>query len=234
MADLKYPLYMTDKESRKISTVCCFCMISRSEKRLSACGGCKTAQYCSSECQKKDWKVHKTPCKQVQENRAKFNADAECTPGLFFASLSAQESSTALLAWTRHHRPILSWACANAFQVKRHPKNSQTHIFLVTVELTAKAENGKEQRPAKMFRVENAKLVPKSEVATISSELYGMVTAAHEQETVLHEYEGVMFEVVRCRGHHRIMRYPWNKSNLKCMVEDGQWETVLKRETQKK
>ena len=162
--------------------------------------------------------------------------DVERTPELFFAGLSAQESSAALLTWSRHHRPILAWACANAFEVKRHPKKSETHFFLVTVELTAKAETGEEQRPAKMFRIEDAKLAPKSEAATISPELYSMVTAAHEQEkeAALQECEGVMFEVVRCRGHHRIMRYPWNKSNLIGMVEDWQWETVLKRETQTK
>jgi len=235
MADLKYPLYMTNKESRRISTVCCFCMISRSEKKLFVCGGCKTAQYCSSECQKKHWKVHKSPCKEVQNNRA-LTADAERTPDLFFAGLSALESSTALLAWSRHHRPILSWACTNAFEIKRHPKNSETHVFLVTVELTVKAENGEEQRPEKMFRVEDARLVPKCEMVTISPELYSMVTAADGQEkgTVLEEYKGVMFEVVRCRHHYRAMRYPWNKSNLIGLVEDRQWETVLKRETQKK
>jgi hypothetical protein len=101
------------------------------------------------------------------------------------------------------------------------------------VELTEKAESGEEQRPMKMFQIEDAKLVPKSEMATISPELYGTVTAADVQETgtVSQEYDGVMFEVLRCRDHCRIMRYPWNKSNLIGMVEDRQWKTVLKRET---
>jgi hypothetical protein len=101
--------------------------------------------------------------------------------------------------------------------------------------LTAKAETGEEQRPAKMFRVEDAKLFLKSE-ATIWPELYSMITTAYEREkgAALQEYEGVMFEVVWCRSHYRVMRYPWSKSNLMGMVEDQQWEIVLKRETQKK
>ena len=151
----------------------------------------------SSECQKKHWNVHKasrtddltsipnqspsyvitalwqTPCKRAQKTRA-LVADGESTPGLSLAShgLSAQAFSKALLAWSRHHRPILSWACTNAFDVKHQPTNSETHVFLVTVELTAKAETGEEQRPMKMFRVGDAKLVPKSEMATISPELH--------------------------------------------------------------
>lgn len=86
-----------------------------------------------------------------------------------------------------------------------------------------------------MFRVEDAKLFLKSE-ATIWPELYSMITTAYEREkgAALQEYEGVMFEVVWCRSHYRVMRYPWSKSNLMGMVEDQQWEIVLKRETQKK
>ena len=209
----------------------------------------------SSECQKKHWNVHKASrtddpsdsksiselCNNcsvtdtLQEKTRALVADGESTPGLSLAShgLSAQAFSKALLAWSRHHRPILSWACTNAFDVKHHPTNSETHVFLVTVELTAKAENGEEQRPMKMFRVGDAKLVPKSEMATISPELHGMITAGDEQEkgTVSQDYDGVMFEVVRCRDHCKIMRYPWNKGNLINLVEDRQWKAVLKRET---
>jgi len=29
------------------------------------CGSCKQAKYCSAECQKAHWKVHKEHCKQI-------------------------------------------------------------------------------------------------------------------------------------------------------------------------
>ena len=106
--------------------------------------------------------------------------------------------------------PLLILSCTNAFDVKHHPKKSETHIFLVLVELTAKVENG-EQRPMKMSRVGDAKLVPKFEMATILPELYDTITAAPDEQkkgTVSQEYNGIMFEVVRCRDHCTTMRYP--------------------------
>jgi len=50
------------------------------------------------------------------------------------------------------------------------------------VELTTKAENGEELRPEEMFWVGDVKLIPNSEVATVSPELYHLVTAADGQE----------------------------------------------------
>ena len=115
------------------------------------------------------------------------------------------------------------------------------HILLVLVELTAKAENG-EQRLMKMFRIGDAKLVPTFEMATILPELYDTITAADEQEkgTVSQEYNGIMFEVVRCRDYCTTMRYPWNKSNLINLVEvggdgttlRGLWKTLGRRSTE--
>ncbi|CAK3963794.1 norsolorinic acid reductase [Lecanosticta acicola] len=40
-------------------------------KTLSRCGKCGTAAYCSSECQKKDWAVHKGVCAMGLEERGK-------------------------------------------------------------------------------------------------------------------------------------------------------------------
>lgn len=45
---------------------CSSCKISRKETILRLCGGCKIARYCSPECQKADWKVHKTLCTAIK------------------------------------------------------------------------------------------------------------------------------------------------------------------------
>lgn len=36
---------------------------------LSFCAQCRSIRYCSRDCQKKDWRSHKTQCKQEKENR---------------------------------------------------------------------------------------------------------------------------------------------------------------------
>ncbi|RPA72403.1 hypothetical protein BJ508DRAFT_381582 [Ascobolus immersus RN42] len=39
------------------------CKICSKSGKLLQCGGCKTVSYCSKECQKTDWKAHKSICK---------------------------------------------------------------------------------------------------------------------------------------------------------------------------
>ena len=46
---------------------CSCCKKSESLVQLKNCAGCKTAKYCSKDCQVKDWmKNHKTHCKEIQ------------------------------------------------------------------------------------------------------------------------------------------------------------------------
>ena len=44
---------------------------------LSRCGKCKTAQYCSRECQVADWASHKAACKAARAVAAKTEAAAK-------------------------------------------------------------------------------------------------------------------------------------------------------------
>ncbi|DAZ97381.1 TPA: hypothetical protein N0F65_003404 [Lagenidium giganteum] len=39
------------------------------EGKLMTCSGCRSAEYCSRECQKKAWKKHKVECKQIRAQR---------------------------------------------------------------------------------------------------------------------------------------------------------------------
>lgn len=39
------------------------------EGKLMKCGGCRVAEYCSRECQKKAWKAHKGECKEIRAQR---------------------------------------------------------------------------------------------------------------------------------------------------------------------
>lgn len=101
-------------------------------------------------------------CKKEQQNRASnpaFAANAEYNPRQWFAGLNAHHSFGALRKWCHHHKPILSWACTNAFDLKRSSTGSAKHIFWVTAQLTANsnAESGEMQKVprAKMFEVED-------------------------------------------------------------------------------
>uniref|UniRef100_A0A914UHU7 MYND-type domain-containing protein n=1 Tax=Plectus sambesii TaxID=2011161 RepID=A0A914UHU7_9BILA len=53
-------------QSAKLADFCSHCLVRRTEQRkLMRCSRCKQMQYCSSECQKKDWTLHGKECKRL-------------------------------------------------------------------------------------------------------------------------------------------------------------------------
>lgn len=60
------PTAHTD-QPKKARCLKCGAATTKAGNSLLKCAKCKTAQYCSPDCQKKDWKKHKQMCKQTQE-----------------------------------------------------------------------------------------------------------------------------------------------------------------------
>lgn len=46
-----------------------------SDVRMARCSRCKTTPYCTKECQRADWKVHKQRCKSLAETRGSDQSD---------------------------------------------------------------------------------------------------------------------------------------------------------------
>lgn len=65
----------------------CF-LCSSQENKLKKCASCKSAYYCSKECQMLHWKIHKIVCKQEQSNNYLDNIfDAICARGVLIYSI---------------------------------------------------------------------------------------------------------------------------------------------------
>jgi hypothetical protein len=56
----------TDIAILQSTSKCSFC---GKTCETSACGNCRASFYCSRECQKGDWKMHKKVCKSYKENK---------------------------------------------------------------------------------------------------------------------------------------------------------------------
>ncbi|CAO4365279.1 unnamed protein product [Caenorhabditis nigoni] len=59
-------LYAFALASTQIKEYCNRCLTNTT--RLKKCAGCNEFFYCSQECQKMDWKIHKPECKSIQEH----------------------------------------------------------------------------------------------------------------------------------------------------------------------
>ncbi|KAF1944977.1 hypothetical protein EJ02DRAFT_509908 [Clathrospora elynae] len=56
-----------DLDAKKGTCFGCSATVSKAGSALSRCSRCQVAQYCSADCQGKDWKKHKQVCKQLQK-----------------------------------------------------------------------------------------------------------------------------------------------------------------------
>jgi hypothetical protein len=63
-------LTMADPPAARSCTVC------RKDSGISCCGRCKSTSYCSKECQKSDWRMHKLLC----DSFSKFLVSSRPTP----------------------------------------------------------------------------------------------------------------------------------------------------------
>jgi hypothetical protein len=150
--------------------------------------------------------------------------------------MQAAESFQALQKWCRHHRPTLTWACHNAFEAKRHPERSKTHVFFVMVKPTSDAQSGKETKPPKMFAVEDAVLMEKIHLGLFSSSVSDIVAKADEQHANM-EHGNMMkpetFIILVCCGTHvNLMPFFWEMTDLPYFKEEKEWKSVLKYTTQ--
>lgn len=63
------PLHVTTK------WLCCGCYKMESKQKLKSCGKCRERRYCSEECQRKDWPLHKVACPLLVELRKPITQD---------------------------------------------------------------------------------------------------------------------------------------------------------------
>ncbi|TFK63417.1 hypothetical protein BDN72DRAFT_322928 [Pluteus cervinus] len=101
-------------------TQCHQCMKSKADGvTLFKCGGCHVDLFCSKECQKKAWPLHKSKCKLNQRT-------AELNP-------SNADKLKKLRAFTNKHRPTLSEAGIQALEVGINPENAMNKVLLITL-----------------------------------------------------------------------------------------------------
>ena len=92
-------------EHRRTGMVCQGCKIPEQKgkaRSFKVCGGCKYVRYCSSECQKQNWKSHKTMCLEKRGPSPSKPSPLQVTP-----------VCDCFNAYTRHmHKSIEKGTCS--------------------------------------------------------------------------------------------------------------------------
>ncbi|KIM79507.1 hypothetical protein PILCRDRAFT_558767 [Piloderma croceum F 1598] len=119
---------MSDKAilaSQKAQIRCCWvCYKSSADGfRISYCKNSRAASYCSTECQRGDWKNHKEMCRRSAEQLALSDM------------LGSAMNTDKFMEWYTAHRETMYWAIYHGLDIKTHPENiSKQAVYFVLQE----------------------------------------------------------------------------------------------------
>ncbi|KAF7344532.1 hypothetical protein MSAN_01935100 [Mycena sanguinolenta] len=96
------------------------------ELKHKRCGSCRKTAYCSKECQKEHWPIHKQTCQLQRENRAFLPA----------RGTEARVTLSDIKKWFSKHTQLLVYAATNAMNL--HDRANvcliKTHMLVVVLE----------------------------------------------------------------------------------------------------
>ncbi|KAJ7693933.1 hypothetical protein B0H17DRAFT_1330254 [Mycena rosella] len=138
-------------------------------ERFKLCGRCKTARYCDARCQKKDWPKHKRRCDISQAAMA----DEPDTPGQPATVVLLQGCYSLLNDWLSKYRPLLCLSLLHAQGLwdrppSEHPLSMAPQVFYVQLSSVPGISQKTKARAA--FRVDNAAVVPMSELRVAATD----------------------------------------------------------------
>jgi len=122
--------------------------------RFRLCGGCLVTQYCSPECQKKNWPQHKQLCQHTADQVAATKKHAISLG--HSSDLPDEDLPKYLRKFTSIHADLIGWAVFQALQLKRIPSNIRQYALNVQLSYRSTPDS------ARRFAVVSAELVPRS------------------------------------------------------------------------
>ncbi|RPD54790.1 hypothetical protein L226DRAFT_493710 [Lentinus tigrinus ALCF2SS1-7] len=155
-------MYASASKVKRLSRKCNNCFVDGNQKKLFACSGCRSQQYCSKECQKADWKKHKPMCQNNMMVESALKAHEGTLEGMMdrltlVDGVSVYELDKRLEKWVQWHKQNLLVATIKALRLSEDASRARTHILCIKLEPRGQAEH--QGAPGKYFRVEDAEVV---------------------------------------------------------------------------
>ncbi|KAF7344531.1 hypothetical protein MSAN_01935000 [Mycena sanguinolenta] len=104
------------------------------ELKHRRCGSCQKAAYCSKECQKEHWPIHKKTCQLQRKNRESLPA----------RGTEARDTLSDIKKWFSKHTQLLVYAAMNAMKLhdRANVRMIKTHMLVVELEPAPSGING--------------------------------------------------------------------------------------------
>ncbi|KAJ7113037.1 hypothetical protein C8R44DRAFT_797109 [Mycena epipterygia] len=115
-----------------VTTRMCDLRDCKNHENLNKCARCRTAMYCSRECQKADWANHKPYCKSVKDFPPPVDPETGGEPPL----------QRHLRLWTARFNSSLVCATIVALELHKHPENIDKVGLVVSLRPRPHAEAG--------------------------------------------------------------------------------------------
>lgn len=149
--------------------------------------------------------------------------------------LSPADSITALRKWCHNYRNMITWASHNALELKRYPDHTDTHVFLVMLDLTPEARGGDTTKPLKMFCVKTLCAVEKTALAEKRPDIGEMVAKADAENAKVPKKDRMKEELsiilVMCGLHINLMPCYWNRNELGDLQVESRWREIFLYQT---
>ncbi|OCH85508.1 hypothetical protein OBBRIDRAFT_784748 [Obba rivulosa] len=111
---------------------CYSCGAREPHKTLFRCAGCESAWYCSRQCQKANWSMHKEACKNAIQYKARLQELRETDP-------STAQLVEDYMGWRDAACSNRLYAFSCALGLHRDPSRGRTHVILGELEYTPQA-----------------------------------------------------------------------------------------------
>ncbi|VDC07653.1 unnamed protein product [Peniophora sp. CBMAI 1063] len=153
------------KEDERRSKICRQCGIRDMQKDLFRCSKCQHIYYCSKECQKANWKLHKEMCNDMYKSRMRTEKLKAEDP----SGLKAKRHED-WIAWRNAPKSEFMFAEAHALGLHRDPSRSRTHIMVHFCEYTPSVSNDLRYK----FRCAHSGVFKVSEIAPAIEAIMGL------------------------------------------------------------
>ncbi|TBU27770.1 hypothetical protein BD311DRAFT_695933 [Dichomitus squalens] len=149
-------------KTKHMSRKCNNCYISGDEKQLFACSRCRSQYYCSKECQKGDWKNHKTICQNNGLLESRLKEHESTALGMMdrlmlVDGISMYELDQRLEKWVKFHNSTLMAATIQALRLPVDISRARTHVLYILLEPRPASEHN--DQAGKFFRALEAEVI---------------------------------------------------------------------------